>query len=115
MDSVKRKYKGLVETGLVSYGDVVGARSAYAHEINSLKQDYVYQSRGVMQELESDMAVHDINVGVLRHDIIARRQRAAYANLLGSYDPYARVPLLPYNSALPLGISSRPDPYLARG
>ena len=42
MDSVRRKYKGLIKTGLIDYESAVGARSAYAREINSLKQDYVY-------------------------------------------------------------------------
>ena len=76
-----------------------------------------------MQNLESNMVHHDSHVGALRHGLLARRQRAAYVGRLGNFgvmdsflggDPYGRVPL-PYNSALPLGISSRPDPYLASG
>ena len=47
METVKRKYNGLLQSGLVGYGDVVGPRSAYAQEMNSLEQDYVYKSRGV--------------------------------------------------------------------
>ena len=44
MDSVRNKYKGMIKSGLVDYNSAVGARSAYASEINNIKHDYVYQS-----------------------------------------------------------------------